>query len=1311
HLHRSARLDLVTVRVPSLSNKPARVLCFVGLLTSKSISQEASSIPLIRRKLNRILEQDGYLPNSHDYKEIISITDSMPKADLLRFSIERLREEIALVFNIQRRSETRVGFSLDPLKRFISCSVVLPKDKFSGAVRQRIQEAVERRLGAQLGSSEYSLSVSDYPLVVLRLLVPNPSLQEVALDAESLQRTIAELTLTWDDKLLALLIERHSDAAAHKLFGFYRRAFPEQYKTLTDPRQSLVDIGRLERLDVEHPLELSLEAAPDPNEPFRYRLRLYKRGESLTLSAILPYLENAGFDILSETVTSVATEGSVWAAIYELMVQPMRQEPIDETIAATALLPGLALVLSGDAENDSLNQLMLCPGLRCEEVAVLRALAHYLWQIKATTSDHTIAAALVQNPALARLLFDYFNTRFSPDAFPDAAEGPVRTAALVALREEISRALKSVELLLHDRALRSVLNVIEATVRTNYYQANAPFRVALKIECSRITEMPTPRPLFETFVSSPDFEGVHLRGGRVARGGIRWSDRVEDYRTEVLGLMKTQMVKNSIIVPVGAKGGFIVKKLPRDPKSVPLAVETAYKGFIRSLLELADNRVENAVVPPQRTVIYDTEDPYLVVAADRGTATFSDTANKIAQEQFGFWLADAFASGGSAGYDHKKYGITARGAWEAVCRHFREIGIEVASQEFTVTGIGDMSGDVFGNGLLLSDNAKLIAAFNHRHIFIDPNPNSKVSFAERKRLFALPHSQWTDYNSDLLSAGGAIFQRSAKEITLSDEAKAALGTTSDVVSGEELVRIILKAPVDLLWNGGIGTYVKAHEETNLSVGDRANDDVRVDARDLRVRVIGEGGNLGLTQRARIEYSRIGGHCNTDAVDNSGGVDLSDLEVNLKILLAEPVRRGELSIAERNELLMSCADEACLKVVGRNRTQSKGLSLAVRRSRRNIGYYRGLIDSLEKEGLLDRAKEALPDDETLVKRSSMKAGLTRPELAVLSAYTKMSLYRTIIESDLPEDPFLQRFLTAYFPRSIAQRYPQYVASHPLRREIIATQIANLLAERMGGSFVYRSAEETGLPRTDIIRAFLAADAISDAREITEKLVVMDRANSTRAHLQTLLRVQTAIDSMTRWLLEHRNPSLTLVELVDRYREPFGRLVAETDNLITEVERTTFQETTRQLLVNDVPKEVAKAVAAIAYASAYLDIVDIAAQTQRDVLEVAHLYSQLALVLQIRHLLEQVADIEPADRWEALALRTLSADLRGGVAALTKRVVEQTGRADSDAMQSYLHERRETIEQYRSSLQEFNNRTVTIPALLVMTNQLAALSRSF
>lgn len=1301
-VHRRVRMEFIGVRGSRNDDGSVALHGFLGLFTSKSNSQEGSSVPLIRRKIEQLIEIEQGVPHSRDYKDIISIIDSTPKSKLLQLSLTELRSDLELILSARQQEETRVSLHFDRLHRSAIITVILPRERFASDVREQAQQLVEQALGSPPDASEYKLVVGDEPIVRMYFFTPAVLPAPQAPAAIDLEQQIAALTFTWEDSLFAELTMQHGASIANTLSLHYARALPEQYKAATGPREAAADISIIETLSEDQPLELSLRIAEEDSNQQFMDLKIYKQGAPLTLSTTLPFLENAGLDILYETSTRLR-RGANDIAIYNFRVRSKSGRKIAHDVLQTYLVPGLKRVITGNAENDELNSLLLEPGIDLRRIAILRILQRYLWQLKAFSTPNTIISAIKQNPDLAGILVEYFEQKFNPDIFVDDMPGRQRT--LDELRNKFSVQLRHVSDLLHDRILRALLNVIDSSVRTNYFQSENSFRLALKINCVQVTDMPKPRPMVEIFVTAPQFEGVHLRGGKVARGGLRWSERPDDFRTEVLGLMKTQMVKNSIIIPTGAKGGFVVK----HPAPTPELVKQSYCEFIQSLLELTDNRLDGRIVPPPRCVVHDEPDPYLVVAADKGTAVFSDVANDIAVNKFNFWLGDAFASGGSHGYDHKKLGITARGAWEAVSRHFREIGIDINTQTFTMVGIGDMSGDVFGNGLMLSDNAKLIAAFNHKHIFIDPDPDPKVSIEERKRLFALPRSNWTDYNPALISQGGGVFNRLDKEIPISPEIQRALDVTENVLSGQELIRAILRAPVDLLWNGGIGTYVKASSETHLMVGDRTNDDVRIDARELRVKIVGEGGNLGFTQLARIEYSKLGGHCNTDAVDNSGGVDCSDYEVNIKILLQAPVKRGDLPLEERNELLRSLSDEVTRKVVSRNRSQSKILSLGVRRSRRNIDYYRGLISSLEAEGVLDREAEFLPDDESLSKRGSMKVGLTRPESAILIAYVKNSLCKTIYESSLPDEPFLQRYLFSYFPRVIVERFPQDTANHPLAREIIAKQIANSLVERVGSSFVYRIAEETGAPQVDIIAAFLASDAILNAEGLSRELQVMDRANTTNVYLKSLLTLTWALDAMTRWFLERRNINLTWSEIIDRYRGPVATLLDETENVFTAVELRRFEESYNQLVLNAVPKNLARAVAAIVYTTSYLDIADISTTGALDVLSVARLYGQLAAEFQITRLLEQTLEIEPADRWEALAVRALTAQLRSSIGELTKSVIAETSEVSTDGVNRYLDARKETVQRFRHSLREFHNRSLTIPALLVISNQLFALSR--
>lgn len=1301
-IHSRTRMEVVVVKTGT-SSGDIQVQCFLGLMTSKSSGQDVPSVPILRRKLQALLEFEGLIPNSHDYKQVVTIIDSIPKNELLQLSLQDLVIVVRTVLSIEHRKETLITLHYDPLRRSIFLMVVMPRERFSDNVRHKIQEHIEQVFGLSSGACQYRHAGTDQLLVRIHFLLPNATYCELPLDVTALEKQISELTLTWDDKLCRLLSTQYNEASALRLLSFYGRGFPEQYKVATAPGEAILDIAHLEALSEKNPLEISVRAVEEEAEIFD--VKLYQHHGALTLSAILPYLENAGLNILSEMVTSVNQHAQLWATVYRFRVQTKSKKPL--SLDASAFIQGLKEIVSGRAENDMLNALLLDPGMSFREIAIVRAFAAYLWQIRAFPSRRSILSAIVRYPTLARTVVQYFETKFNPVLhFSHHSE---REAAFAAVLERFHREMKIVSNLMDDRIFRAIVTVLEATVRTNFYCQQGDLRVGLKISCKKVPQLPKPRPLFEIFVNAPDFEGVHLRGGMVARGGLRWSDRLEDYRTEVLGLMKTQMVKNSIIIPVGAKGGFVVKNRPEDPKALQESVRTCYSRFVSTLLELSDNRVGDSIQTPKDVIVYDDDDTYLVVAADKGTATFSDLANSVAVEKFNFWLGDAFASGGSNGYDHKKYAITAKGAWEAAKRHFTEVGIDLETQPFTVVGIGDLSGDVFGNGLTLIKNASLVAAFNHRHIFIDPNPDIEKSYQERLRMFSLPTSQWTDYRREALSPGGEILDRAAKEITISPEAQKTLGVTQEMLSGEELIKAILRAPVDMLFNGGIGTYVKASTEVNLFVGDPTNDDVRIDASELRARTVCEGGNLGFTQLGRVEFSRLGGHINTDAIDNSGGVDLSDHEVNLKILLQGPIQDGLLTLEDRNKLLLEYSSDVVRKVIARNRSQSKVLSLGVHRSKRNINYYRALINDLESSGLLDRKGEYLPDDEDLLRRSQLKQGLSRPELAILIAHVKMWVFNTLMKSNLTSEPFLQRYLFHYFPRGIVQRFPEHTAKHPLANEIIATQVANTLVEQMGATFLYRLGEETGATHTDVIFALLAATEIVGMREMRDKLRILDTPRTGSSYLKALLHLTSAIDNVTRWILDHRNTNLTWSEFIDRYRNPCKLLLSNVTSTLAENELRRHEETCRQLIAEGLPADLARDVAGVVYATAFLDIVDVATESARELTKVSRVYGYLAEEFHITRLLAQVQDIEPIDRWEALATRSITSELRDSVRLLTRCVLQETKDTSVDCAKRYLEERHESVKRYQQSLREFQNRSMTIAALLVITNQLYGLSR--
>jgi len=1298
-VHKRAFLDAIFIK-PELDQQ--KLHCFVGLFTTRSTTKEALAIPIVREKLKEIINQEGLRKNTHDYKELLSVANNFPKSDLLQFPTSRLRQEFYLIADANRRSVVRAGSFIDPLSRFTEIKIAIPSEYFSSETKKAIKKYLTAITDSKARSIEEHVASFNYSVTLLTFHIPNADYLEKDIDLELLENTVTELSSSWKDQLQKSLVSDKEEKDALALFNKYRKAFPGQYRALNDSKQALEDINKLEELSDENPFEISISE----EQQGIYGLKIFKMGKSLALSSLLPFLKNLGVSIERETVTKLTFQDNEIACIYKFDVTTQSGDPLESKNLGQTSIENLKLILQEKSANDILNQLIFSSGLDCADIAILRSLAEYLWQLKASTSKIAALEALCLYPEAAKLLVEFFKNKFDPQLHKNQKNRDTETAKI---KSSFLSQLKKVKSISQDKMLRALLNILESCVRTNFYQHPDELRIALKIDCSKITTMPNPRPVYETFVSSPEVQGVHLRGGMVARGGLRWSDREDDFRTEVLGLMKTQMVKNSIIVPTGAKGGFVVKNRPQDNKELRESVEQCYRSFIRSLLELADNRKDGEVIRPPATICYDDIDPYLVVAADRGTATFSDIANEIAEKEFSFWLGDAFASGGSFGYDHKKYGITAKGAWECVKRHFREIGVDIQTEEFTSVGIGDMSGDVFGNGMLLSEKLRLVAAFNHRHIFIDPNPKTEESFKERSRMFLLPHSSWTDYDQKLISDGGGIFDRSDKEINLTKEAAKALGTEPGTYSGDALIKIILKAPVDLLWNGGIGTYVKSYSEINSLVGDPSNDEVRVDARDLRARVIGEGGNLGFTQKGRIEYSSIGGRMNTDAVDNSGGVDLSDLEVNLKILFRQAQARGELSLEERNSVLEQCANEACEKVLSHNKKQSELISLAVRRSRSNVRYYRNLLDRLEKEGLLDREGESLPDDETLKKRSEMKAGLSRPELAVVTAYTKMSLYETLINSTIPEESFVERYLIDYFPSSITKRFKEDILSHPLRREIISTFIANLFVQRMGASFISRFAEETGARRKDIVYAFLAAENVLEIDRRSKDISAIDIPGKTKDHLKLLIEVHSVLESTSRWMLNRKSSKPNLESLISTYRDNFAELVRKAPSFSHETELSKIKEKTANLKQIGLNDSLSEETAAFLNSLMYLYVVELSEQIDSEMIDIAHFFSRLTAALQSKKLLEKIAEIETNDKWDALSIRAAHADVKLTIAKLAKQVIETNGDTSIDKMDQYLEDRNEILDCYAHSMQEFDKGNASIPAFFVVIKQLQALWR--
>src|SRR5690349_13969447 len=1145
-VHRGSYLDYVGVKTFDAKGEVTGEHRFLGLWTSSAYHKPPAEIPLLRRKLDAVIAHFGLPPQSHDAKSVVNVFETFPRDELFQTPVNELIASVRGIVNLYERRRVRLFVRRDSFERFYSCLVFVPRDRYNTEVRERIERIVKQRFGGT--HVETQVQISDSMLARLHMLVRTEQGAKTVDDIPAIEAEIAAAAATWEDRLLQSLISRGVDRGAVELAARYTKIFPPAYRADVEPAQALEDITDLEAL-AAHPdvPQLNLRSM---GRQGRLSLRILRANEPISISDILPMLENFGLRVLAEHPYLVTTpDRPVSIQDFELEARDIKRADIEalEPLFKDAFLAAWR----GDIENDGFNRLLLCASLSARDIVVVRAYCRYLLQTGIPFSQAYMERVLVAQAPITSALVRLFQTQF-------ALNNKARESAAERITKGIKSALDKVQSLDEDRILRSYLNVIRATLRTNYYQTvdGAPKSwVSFKLDPHAIPDLPLPRPKYEIFVYSPRVEGVHLRMGAVARGGLRWSDRREDFRTEVLGLMKAQHVKNTVIVPVGAKGGFYPKRLPAGGSRDDIQKEAvaSYQTFIRGLLDVTDNIVNGKVVVRPGIVRRDGDDAYLVVAADKGTATFSDIANAISIE-YGHWLGDAFASGGSAGYDHKGMGITARGAWECVKRHFREIGVDIQSQDFTCAGIGDMSGDVFGNGMLLSRHIRLVAAFDHRHIFLDPSPNAAASFRERERLFKLLRSSWDDYNRKLISRGGGVWPRSAKSIPLSPEAQKLLELSAATATPVEVMRAVLRMNVDLLWNGCIGTYVKDHDETHADVRDRANDAIRADGREIRAKVIGEGGNLGCTQRGRVEYAQVGGpeksggRLNTDFIDNSAGVNTSDVEVNIKILLSDLERRGKLTRAARDKLLASMTDEVAHLVLRNNYLQTQALSVLEQKAPERLAEYQGLIRSLERTGDLDRAIEFLPAEDEFLERRKKRQGLTRPELSVVLAYAKIWLSTHLLVSDLPDDPYFASEVQRYFPTPMRRRYAREIPRHRLRREIVTTQTTNSLVNRMGPVFVTRAQEETGADPAVIARAYSIAREIFAMRTLWFDIEALDNKVSAAMQYGMFYRAARLLRHTSYWLLRERGRDLHIENTVRELRPGVEALADRIDSVL-------------------------------------------------------------------------------------------------------------------------------------------------------------------
>ena len=1256
-VHRPSHLDYIGIRQFDTDGKVLGVRRFLGLYTSAAYNRVPRDIPLLRRQAADVLSRAGYPRNSHAAKALQNIVDTFPRELLFQIRAEELFETSLGILHLQERQRLRLFVHPDRFGRFYSCIVFVPRERFTTQSRLVIQGILEETFGGT--DTEFTVRLSESVLARLYFVIRVDAKRAPSYDIEELERRLRAVSRTWSDDLHDALLESFGEEHGTRLFQRYGDAFRADYREAYSARIAVLDVEKIERIE-EGSIEMSLYRPLEAGEG-RLRFKLFQLGRRpVSLSDALPMLENMGLKVEDEHPSKIKRAGAprVWLHDFGMLHgegPDFDPDRIDETFREA-----FARIWSGEVENDGFNRLVLRAGIGWREIVILRAFCKYLRQAGITFSEAYMQDALAANPGIAAMLVELFHVRLDPDRPREARDA--KGAAMDQLDAElevmvrIEAALDDVANLDEDRILRSYIGVIRATLRTNYFQRGPdgspkPY-VSFKLDPHKIPELPEPRPMYEISVYSPRVEGVHLRGGAVARGGIRWSDRREDFRTEVLGLAKAQQVKNAVIVPVGSKGGFVPKKLPVDAGREAVQAEgiACYRIFIRGLLDVTDNLVGGEVVVPSRVVRHDGDDPYLVVAADKGTATFSDIANALAQE-YGFWLGDAFASGGSQGYDHKGMGITARGGWESVKRHFRELGIDCQSTDFTVIGIGDMGGDVFGNGMLLSRHIRLVGAFNHMHVFIDPSPDPESTFAERERLFALPRSTWDDFDRSVLSAGGGIYPRSAKSIALSPEAREALSIDSKSLTPNELIAAMLKVPVDLLWNGGIGTYVKSRSESHADAGDRANDIVRVNGEELRCRIVGEGGNLGLTQLGRIEFAAKGGRVNTDAIDNSGGVDCSDHEVNIKVLLNEVVSGGDMTEKQRNRLLEAMTGEVADLVLRNNYLQTQALSVAVSQAESLLEVHSRLIRRLERDGELDREIEFLPGVEEIAERLAAQGGLFAPELSVLIAYVKIRLFQRLLASTLPDEPFVVNELRTYFPSALRERYSGLMSGHRLAREIVGTVVANEMVNRCGITYAFRLGEETGADDADIARAYLVAREVYGVRGTWEAIEALDNAVGTDVQISMHLETRKLVERGARWLLRNRPRPLDIARDIGHFAGGVTALRRQLRDLVADSSRTAIDAAMAGLVERGVPEDPALEVASANDLLAALDVVEVAASAAISVEEAASVYFALGEKLDLHWLRDQIAALPRDNRWQALSRAALRDDLYAQLSGLT------------------------------------------------------------
>ncbi|WP_010173051.1 NAD-glutamate dehydrogenase [Pseudomonas sp. PAMC 25886] len=1305
-VHRPAYPDYVSIRQIDADGKVIKECRFMGLYTSSVYGESVRVIPYIRRKVTEIERRSGFQAKAHLGKELAQVVEVLPRDDLFQTPVDELFSTVMSIVQIQERNKIRVFLRKDPYGRFCYCLAYVPRDIYSTEVRQKIQQVLMDRLKAS--DCEFWTFFSESVLARVQLILRVDPKNRLDIDPLQLEKEVVQACRSWQDDYSSLVVESFGEAHGTNVLADFPKGFPAGYRERFAAHSAVVDMQHLLSLTEANPLVMSFyQPLGQVSGQRELHCKLYHADTPLALSDVLPILENLGLRVLGEFPYRLRHANGREFWIHDFAFTAAEGLNLDIQQLNDTLQDAFVHIVNGDAENDAFNRLVLTAGLPWRDVALLRAYARYLKQIRLGFDLGYIASTLNNHTDIARELTRLFKTRFYLARKLTAEDLEDKQQRL---EQAILTALDDVQVLNEDRILRRYLDLIKATLRTNFYQADANGQnksyFSFKFNPHTIPELPKPVPKFEIFVYSPRVEGVHLRFGNVARGGLRWSDREEDFRTEVLGLVKAQQVKNSVIVPVGAKGGFLPRRLPLGGSRDEIAAEgiACYRIFISGLLDITDNLKDGALVPPLNVVRHDNDDPYLVVAADKGTATFSDIANGIAID-YGFWLGDAFASGGSAGYDHKKMGITAKGAWVGVQRHFRERGINVQQDSITVVGVGDMAGDVFGNGLLMSDKLQLVAAFNHLHIFIDPNPTPANSFAERQRLFDLPRSAWTDYDTSIMSEGGGIFSRSAKSIAISPQMKERFDIQADKLTPTELLNALLKAPVDLLWNGGIGTYVKASTESHADVGDKANDALRVNGNELRCKVVGEGGNLGMTQLGRVEFGLNGGGSNTDFIDNAGGVDCSDHEVNIKILLNEVVQAGDMTDKQRNQLLASMTDEVGSLVLGNNYKQTQALSLAARKAFERAAEYKRLMSDLEGRGKLDRAIEYLPSEDQLTERAATGKGLTRPELSVLISYSKIDLKEALLKSLVPDDDYLTRDMETAFPPSLVAKFSEAMRRHRLKREIVSTQIANDLVNHMGITFVQRLKESTGMSPANVAGAYVIVRDIFHLPHWFRQIEALDHQVSAEVQLALMDELMRLGRRATRWFLRSRRNEQDAARDVAHFGPHLAALGLKLDELLEGPTREGWQNRYQAYVEAGVPELLARMVAGTTHLYTLLPIIEAADVTGQSAADVAKAYFAVGSALDLPWYLQQISDLPVGNNWQAQAREAFRDDVDWQQRAITIKVLQMADAPENmeARVALWLEQNASMVERWRAMMVEIRAAVGTDYAMYAVANR--------